>query len=199
MVQLVNGIGFNDRKYPCWTDDRRTPEYATWQDMLLRCTDKFQAKYPTYLGTTCSDNFKVSSYFHEWCHEQIGFGNVDNNGKSWQLDKDLLIFGNKLYSEHTCVFVPHRINLLLVKSNASRGEFPIGVCFDNRDKRFYARCNNGSGKMKSLGGYTNKEDAFQAYKVFKEGFVKQVAEDYKCQIDQRVYQALLNYTVEITD
>ena len=199
MVQLVNGIGFNDRKYPCWTDDRRTPEYATWQDMLLRCTEKYWKKKPTYEGTTCSDNFKVSSYFYEWCHEQTGFGNTDEKGKSWHLDKDLLIVGNKLYSENTCVFLPHRINLLLVKSNASRGESPIGVVWNKRDKRFYARCNNGSGKMKNLGCFTNKEDAFQAYKVFKEGFVKQVAEQYKHQLDPRAYQALLNYTVEITD
>jgi len=199
VTQSVNGIGFNDRKYPCWSGNSRTTEYATWSDMLLRCTEKFWKKKPTYNGVTCSDNFKHFTFFYEWCHEQDGFGRKDENGKIWQLDKDLLLLGNKIYSEDTCVFVPHRINLLLVKSNASRGEFPIGVCFDNRDKRFYARCNNGSGKMKSLGGYTNKEDAFQAYKVFKEGFVKQVAEEYKHQLDLRVYNALVDYQVDIED
>ena len=42
-------------------------------------------------------------------------------------------------------------------------------------------------------------EAFNAYKKAKEVFVKEVAEKWKSQIDERAYEALMKYTVEITD
>ena len=55
-------------------------------------------------------------------------------------------------------------------------------------------------ECKSIWGVFNTElEAFRAYKVAKESFVKEQAEKYKSQIDPRAYNALMNYTVEITD
>ena len=42
-------------------------------------------------------------------------------------------------------------------------------------------------------------EAFNAYNVAKESFVKEQAEEYKSQIDPGAYEALMKYTVEITD
>ena len=42
-------------------------------------------------------------------------------------------------------------------------------------------------------------EAFNAYKEAKESFVKEQANKWKGKIDERAYQALINYTVEITD
>ena len=48
--------------------------------------------------------------------------------------------------------------------------------------------------------YFNTElEAFNAYKEAKESFIKEQANKWKSQIDERAYQALINYTVEITD
>ena len=41
-------------------------------------------------------------------------------------------------------------------------------------------------------------EAFNAYKKAKEAFVKEQANKWKGQIDDRAYNALMNYTVEIT-
>ena len=43
------------------------------------------------------------------------------------------------------------------------------------------------------------KNAFKAYKTAKESFVKEQATKWKGQIDPRAYEALMNYTVEITD
>lgn len=105
----VSGIGVKGLEYSTKVDGKMAREYRLWTDMLLRCTEKFWIKRPTYIGTTCSENFKSYTYFYEWCNKQIGFGNKDENGKSWNLDKDLLVKGNKVYSEDTCVFCTSKV------------------------------------------------------------------------------------------
>ena len=42
-------------------------------------------------------------------------------------------------------------------------------------------------------------EAFNAYKQAKEAFIKEQANKWKSEIDPRAYEALMNYTVEITD
>ena len=199
MRRLVCGIGFNDNKYAASFDGKDVHEYTVWIGMLSRCSDKVWERQPTYTGTTCSENFKSYSYFYEWYHKQTGSGNKDSIGRSWQLDKDLLLKGNKIYSEETCCFVPHRINSLLLKCGATRGEYPIGVCWNNRDKKFLAHCSEGTGKTKHLGMFTTVKDAFLAYKTLKEQIIKKVAAEYKEVLDERVYDALMGYEVFMDD
>jgi len=55
------------------------------------------------------------------------------------------------------------------------------------------------GKQKHLGCFSTAKEAFLAYKNFKESYIKQVAEQYKSQIDPRAYKALLEYEVNIDD
>lgn len=199
MGKLICGIGFNDGKYFATSGGKITDEYEAWRGMLIRCTKAWCGKHPTYTGVSCSTNFKNYSFFYEWYHQQIGAGRRDEKGNKWQMDKDLLVRGNKLYDENACVFIPQRINKLLIKSDATRGCFPIGVSFSKCCGSYQAACKKGNGKSSFLGRYPTQEIAFLAYKTFKEALIKQVANEYRTQLDPRAYQALLNYTVEITD
>ena len=193
-MRLVYGVGINDKKYPSVKDGESIKEYTLWRSMLTRCfSQKTQIRQPTYKGCTVSENFKSYSYFYEWCQNQIGF-NLDG----WNLDKDLLIKGNKIYSEDNCVFLPSIINGALIKRDSARGEYPIGVSFDKINNKFkvVARVN---GRLKAIGYFGTVDLAFQAYKHAKENHIKLLAEKYRDQIYPRAYEALLNYKVEITD
>jgi len=200
--KLVRGIGIKGMKYPSRVDGVIVKEYQLWVDMLTRCSEIHCKRQPSYIGTTCSENFKSYSFFYEWCNNQVGFGNKDQNNSDWHLDKDLLIKGNKVYSEDTCVFVPSRVNNILLKHKAARGKYPIGVVVDKNNKtnnNFRARCCVEKGILKNIGSFNSAQTAFQAYKDFKEALIKQVAAEYKNHIDVRLYQALIKYQVEITD
>ena len=191
----VCGVGIVGTKYPISEYGVQTKGYVLWKSMLERCySDTYKKKYPTYEGCEVSENFKSYEYFYEWCHKQIGFSN-----QGWHLDKDLLIKGNKAYSEDTCIFIPAEINSLLTKREALRGERLIGVCWHNASKTFVAQVNKSKGRSEWLGCFNTEIEAFNAYKKAKEAFVKEQADEWKGKIDDRAYEALMNYTVEITD
>ena len=192
----IYGVGIIGTKYPVSEGGSDTKDYSLWKSMLQRCySNILKKRCPTYIGCEVSDKFKSYEYFYEWCHRQVGFGN-----KGWQLDKDLLSKECKIYSEHTCVFVPPEINGFLLNGNSYRGDLPLGVILDKGAKkpRYRARLSK-YGKYYCYGSYSNPTDAFYAYKQAKEDFAKELAEKWKAQIDPRVYNALMNYQVEITD
>jgi len=196
MSKLVYGVGFNDRSRPVFVNGKRVKEYALWYSMLERCfSEKYKICYPTYKGCNVSDNFLYYSYFYDWCHNQIGFGKVDEKGRCWQLDKDLLFIGNKTYSETACVFVPHEINSFFTDCGAKRGEHPLGVHFHKESGKFKVQC-AVDGKPKHLGYFTTPEEAFTVYKPFKEALCKQLALKWQSEIDTRLFNTMMNWAVK---
>ena len=191
----VFGVGILGTKYPSRVNGVLTKEYGLWNNMLKRCySDALKKKNPTYKDCVVSENFKSYEYFYEWCNEQIGFGI-----EGFELDKDLLIKGNKVYGEDSCVFLHKDINSLLTKSTASRGEYLIGVYWCNTSKFFKAQVGKSKGKREHLGYFKTELEAFNAYKTAKESFVKEQAEKWKGKIDDRAYNALMNYEVSTDD
>lgn len=164
----------------------------TFHGIVQRCRvgGSRQKVNPRYVG--CTNSFNTLEVFTDWAVNQVGYN------KGFDLDKDILIRGNKNYSEDTCVFVPQEINSLLISSNSVRGEWPVGVCYSKQNSKFKATYTR-NGKTVYLGYFNSPEAAFQAYKTAKEAFIKQQATKWRSQIDPRAYEALMNYEVEITD
>ena len=197
MSKLLYGKGFNDKTRPANVDGKNVKEYDLWQSMLNRCfSEKFQTHRPTYKGCNVSDNFLNYAYLYDWCQEQIGFGKVDDKGRCWQLDKDLLFVGNKTYSETTCVFVPNEINLFFIDSGNARGEYPVGVCFDKQKGKFKAYC-TVNGKQQHLGLFNTPQEAFTVYKPFKEALCKELALKWQSEIDSRLFNAMMSWCVRL--
>jgi hypothetical protein len=91
--------------------------------------------------------------------------NKEENGKFWQLDKDLKVFDNKVYSVDTCIFVPNRVNSILLTCSSARGEYPIGVCWDKQNKKFKSQC--ADKLVRHLGLFTCTLEAHQAWQRHK--------------------------------
>lgn len=175
---------------------KNPPEsYSVWYDMIRRCCcETYKRKKPYYMSSVVDSRFESYFNYRSWCEKQIGYGIKDDKGRPFALDKDILVKGNKVYSEDTCCFVPAEINILFVKNNQSRGKYPIGVSFHKARGMLRATFNN-----KQLGHFNTTEEAFYAYKQAKEAHIKEVANKWKDKIDPRVYDALVSYQVEITD
>ena len=194
LLPTVHGIGITGDSQ-VRVDGKHTKEYRLWNNMLKRCYSVgCQKVRPTYIDCSVSENFRYLQYFKEWCNNQIGFNSVDEKGKPFALDKDILVKGNRVYNEDVCVFVPQEVNLLFTKRDKSRGEYPIGVSFHKSRGMLTATLNN-----KYLGYFNTAEQAFQVYKTAKEAYIKEVANKWKDKIDSKVYEALMNYEVHIDD
>lgn len=176
-------------------DGRDTPIYSAWGNMLKRCySEKSLLSCPTYAGCTVAPEWHNFQTFAQWYENNFY---VVNN-ETMDLDKDILFKGNKIYSPETCVFVTHRINSLFISRKSLRGEYPIGVCYA-RDKHKFQSKIRDEKTTKHLGWFDTPDEAFDSYKIYKESLAKDIAEEYKNFIPEKLYQALLNYRVEIND
>ena len=190
--KLVCGVGVNDADYSIakhaiiggkrvivWT----CPFYRTWKSMLERCySEKFHQKRPTYRGCKVCDEWLIFSNFKRWMETQ------DWQGKD--LDKDLLMAGNKVYSPEACIFVDQTVNKFVTDNGAARGEYMIGVCWHKRDHKFEAKCCNPfTGTRDYLGRFTNELDAHLAWKARKHELACALADSEYCN-DPRLAEAL---------
>lgn len=167
------------------------PVFKHWYNMLSRCyCKKCHKNQPTYKDCIVCDEWLLFSNFKRWFDE--------NYIEGYDLDKDIIIKGNKVYSPETCCFVPHEINNLLCKNKNRRGRYPIGVCLVNNK---YKAGLNFNGRTLGLGYFTTLEKAFESYKAAKEKLIKSLAKTYfeNNIINEKTYNALLRYEVEITD
>ena len=188
--RLVFGVGINDANYLVTETDVkngkqvmiwRCPFHRTWTNMLERCyCSKKHARNPTYLGCSVTDEWKLFSNFKAWMETQ------DWQGK--QLDKDLLIKGNKIYSQNTCLFITKQINTFLNSREACRGDLPIGVTLSRRGDKYQAQCSNPfTHKVEVLGTFASATDAHEAWRVRKHELALQYA---MIETDPRVVDAL---------
>ena len=128
MSKLIYGVATNSGgKYKSRVDVKMAKPYVTWKNMLQRAyCQKYQAKQPTYIGCSVSDEWLDYQVFAEWFCEQ------EYSDIGYDLDKDLLVAGNKVYSPEACSFIPRELNSILTDCKAARTNLPQGVSFDKR-------------------------------------------------------------------
>lgn len=186
--KLVCGFGINDYLHNVKNNGIFIKSYKYWRAMLHRCYDKkFQQKHSTYLGCCVCDEWKYFSNFKEWFDK--------NHIEGYQLDKDILVQGNKVYSPETCCFVPQHINKLLTRNNKLRGNHMIGVHLYNN--KYQAKCKFKSNTI-YIGLYQHELDAHNAYREFKYKVIKQIADEalINNEINDNIYKSLLKYKIE---
>ena len=174
----------------CKIDNVLDKQYFLWKDVVKRCLDsRFKEKYPTYKDCTISDEWLRYSNFKNDISNMVGFGEV-----GFQIDKDLIVRGNKHYSIETCCFLPHEINTFLAFKKKNKGKYPVGVNFNKRAGLFVAKISMDN-KRHDLGYFKNPIDAHLRYKEQKELHAKVLAERWRSKISVKAYESLMNFEV----
>ena len=197
------GIGYlGEGQYKVWdsTNNKMTPQYKKWSSMITRCynTNNLKKK-PCYSECYVCEEWHNYQNFAQWYDENY----YEVPGEVMHLDKDILIKGNKEYGPDTCCFVPAKINCCWV-NEYKEDDLPPGVKRRKDYKTFkYTSClgitNKGESKRIYLPTVNSPEEAFYNYKEAKEHYVKQIADEYIDYLPPHVYEALYNWTIDISD
>lgn len=143
--------------------DELSHYYQTWTSMLSRCYGKRNKNNVCYAGVTVCEEWLTFSKFKSWMEIE------DWRGK--ELDKDLLIRDNKVYSPLHCCFIPRKLNAFLTTNKGKRGEYPLGVRYRRKNKDMINELTNCfqseislNGKIKHLGYFS---DPYKAHLMWQ--------------------------------
>lgn len=191
--KTILGIGYlGEGKYS--KKINRKP-YEVWKKMIQRCYDPYELnRRHGYIDCFVCEEWHCFQNFAQWYEKNC----YEIGNEKMCLDKDILYKGNKIYSPETCVFVPNKINVLFTKTDAKRGEYPIGVSF-LRGKLEVQCCDGNKNKYIGLFKINQVREAWLCYKLNKELVIQSIADEYKDLIPKKLYEALYEYEVEIND
>jgi len=187
---LPSVIGIGYLGYGKYTPIINKKAYNCWRSILRRCYDKkaqLNSKNKSYVNSNVCQEWHNFQIFAEWFE--------NNYIDGFEIDKDILLKGNKIYSPEMCCFVPQDINIIFCKLLKNRNCL-LGVT--EVGNRFRSEIRYGNIR-KYLGTFNTKEEAFKIYKTKKEQYIKEVADKWQGKITEESYKALYNYKIEIND
>lgn len=170
-----------------------------WYNMYTRCYNlNYHKVKPGYKGCAiCNEWLDDKKSFYEWV--DMNFYKI-KGGSTVELDKDILLPGNKLYSPDACIFVPKRINDLFVHIHGrTNNGLPTGVTYSEKTGMYKVTArltHEGTEKKKKnviLGYYDTMEEAYEVYKEHKKAEIIYIADLYKKKIPDKLYQAMVNW------
>jgi len=181
----VYGVGYlGVGNYRASEGRKHLPAYKKWQSMIERCySEKYQTKKPSYIGCTVDKQWHNFQNFADW------FYSDPRHNLGYELDKDVLIAGNKIYSSKTCALVPSEINIF-AKGYAKNNGLPIGVGF--RNGSYSARVYK-NGKSQWIGSYSELKEAVDAYASARNYYARKLSKHWKNKVSYAVYMALANW------
>lgn len=182
-TRLVCGVGVNDYIGSISLNSHHIKSYMSWKNMLIRCySAKYQINKPTYIGCSVCDEWLYFTNFKKW-HDA-------NYKEGFELDKDILFQGNKIYSPANCCFIPNYLNAILNDHGNARGELPLGITKNNNSYR--SQCGDGYGKQLNK-SFRTLEKASSWYSVTKTRVIAEQVQRALSEgsIDQRIANALL--------
>lgn len=160
----------------------RHPAFSVWKNMFDRVYDN--GKFPDYTGC---------SIVCEWCDYQnfAAWYCEKHPGKpSYEMDKDLLKIGNKVYGPETCCIIPGEVNQAIV--TVKSGKFPGIKKYHNKGR---ANISTGGGEVICKYFYMI-EEAQQFYIEHKDIRIKGLALKYKDYLKPLEIKALSEWSTK---
>lgn len=164
----------------------RTVAYRKWANMITRCYSEDRTGFQTYNDVTVCADWHNHQNFADWFYKQEGCEN-----SAWQLEKDILVLGNRVYSPKTCCLVPRGLNNFVASLNEDVSGFSL-----HEHSGLYRAEYHTEGRTKSLGYYKDPENAAAAYKAMKDSLRVVTFDKYKDMLPAHVRDAYVKNYIE---
>ena len=158
----IEGVGFlGVGPYKARSNNALTKAYSVWRSMLNRCYGNVNhATRRSYFDCSVHPDWRNFQEFAMWFE--------DNYIEGFELDKDLILQGNRIYNPYTCVFLHKTVNGFLASCKGSRGKYPIGCSYNKEHKIFESSGHNPiTNKKKRLGYFKTPEECNLAWIEYK--------------------------------
>ena len=141
-IPTVQGVGFlGDGDSVPMVNGKMTKAYDIWTGMIRRCYSEkaHNSNYPTYKDCTVCVEWHNFQSFAKW---------FDGNYiEGYELDKDIKVTGNRVYSPGTCLFVTKAENTAASSAKHYKIKSSSGNVIDIYNLEAYCRDNSLSSKM----------------------------------------------------
>lgn len=200
-ICLIAGWGVNDST----GDVKNNPHYQKWDSMLRRCYKPCSQNVSIiYEVCTVDERWKHFSEFEKWSKL--------NYVEGYQLDKDLLVAGNKVYGPDFCRYVPAFVNSSVVTHDRGRGECPLGVSkmkpckrsTNGRKKPFIVKLTD-DGITRNFGYFSDPLEGHKIWQIEKAKQLQKVLNKYSecvmfdtqiaCSLNNKIWKLLLDHSM----
>lgn len=131
-----------------------------WSSMIYRC-----GKHKSYLDCNVSEEWLIFDNFYKWM--------ITKDFKNKELDKDIILPGNKIYSKDTCCFVYRSINLLFRETDCAY--FGKGITYNTRQDSFSSTITINKVRH-FLGCFKTAKEAKDTYNIERNNYINYLAD-----------------------
>lgn len=141
-----------------------SPCYCVWSNMVRRCKSD-----PAYWDCFVCDEWLDFRTFEQWM--------LSKDYQNKEIDKDILFFGNKLYSPSNCSFVDKRLNRLFRRyPDNIRSGLPRGV--SKQWNRYVVTETSGGKRNTTASRFDDPMEAHFAWVDLKANLLLGIADEY---------------------
>ncbi|EEQ57569.1 hypothetical protein CBFG_01279 [Clostridiales bacterium 1_7_47FAA] len=171
-----------------WDVDVRGEIYRKWANMMQRCYSEVTHRLkPYYKDCRVCEEWLNFSNFRDWYRDNT------IEGRKFDLDKDILIQGNNVYGPNTCSLVTHYANTIFqrrgietnIVQNSVSGKFDASVYI--------------LGKTKKIGLFDSRDEAEKMLLSYRKELINKFARRNRNKVPHKVYEAMMNWKIEVTD
>lgn len=204
ILKIVNAVEFKPDNWQPWYNkkvyervgylgadtsdvDYESVSFIKWKNMIQRCYNKkVHELKPYYMDKNVCIEWQNYQNFKIW------FDAHYIPGTKVDLDKDLLCKESNMYSPETCACLTHYLNTVFedrgIKNNIVQNE-----------NGTYSASMSVLNKRIDLGVFDSEREAQQGFIDGKIDYICDLAESCKGKVPDYIYEAMINWKIEITD
>ena len=204
IIEIVNDVEFKPDDWKPWhnkrtyesvgylgvdtsTIDYESDSFIKWKNMIQRCySDKVHILKPYYMDKDVCIEWQNYGNFKIWYDAHY------IPGTKVDLDKDLLCKKSNMYSSETCVLMSHFLNTVF----EDRG---IESNIKQNDNGTYSVSMSILSKRIDLGSFDSEDKAQEGNIEGKIAYIRELADKSKNKVPDCVYEAMMNWKIEIAD